>query len=76
MLSSRWKKIRIYTVSSVDGDDVTKIIATNKKQASEAFESVTGKKPYMICQSYRLQHVLVTEEAQAQSELFPNQVRK
>lgn len=77
MLSSRWRGINVYECcTSDDRAPIIYVVATNKSSAREAYRQLTREEPddcYLYLSDAK---VVVTEEAQAQSELFPNQVRK
>lgn len=76
MLNSRWTRLNVYRCWSDIHGRYHYIAALDEKDAERAFESVTRLKSDYTVLYATFDNFAVTEEAQAQSELFPNQVLK
>ena len=74
MLSSRWESVSVYSCSGYHKSYY--VLAASRENAIEAFEEATGDTAMEVYVVLSCDPIMVTEEAQAQSELFPNQVRK
>lgn len=74
MLSSRWTSTNVYRC--VGDTKSSYVIASSMENAIKAFEQVTEETALVSYPVYSNEEFMITEEAQAQSELFPNQVRK
>lgn len=74
MLSSMWRSVSVYECHG--NGHVIYIVASSKVNARKAFINAMNLEPTDCRVIIPEETLLITEEAQVQSELFPNQVRK
>lgn len=77
MLSSRWTGVNVYKCTTLDNRaPVMYILASNTPVAKAAYKEATRTNPDYCDIFLREVKVAITEEAQAQSVLFPNGIKE